>query len=296
MRLIMTLVGCLFALLVVFDVQARLYHITPDSDLIGTLQYTSIEEGDTLVDLASEYGLGIEEMTAANPEIDVWLPKVGQVVTIPSRFILPEGERRGIVVNLAEFRLYHFLGNGKVMTAPVGIGRQGWETPTGETLVTGKNTDPWWRVPDSIRAQAEAEGRELPEFVRPGPDNPLGKHVVTLNWPGYLFHGTNKDYGVGTRISHGCLRLYDKDIADLYQNVTVGTPVRIIYQPVKAGWHAGQLMLEVHRIGERAKSQNMTPATQAVVKARGQQDLAIDWSRVTRLMQQAQGIPNAVSI
>jgi L,D-transpeptidase ErfK/SrfK len=133
-----------------------------------------------------------------------------------------------------------------VQTYPVSIGRMDWATPLGETKLVRKDRDPAWYPPESIREEHAAQGDPLPRVVPPGPDNPLGKYALRLEIPGYLIHGTNKAFGVGMRVSHGCIRMLPEDIAELFARIPVGTPVRIINQPVKAGWYGGDLYLEVH--------------------------------------------------
>ena len=133
-----------------------------------------------------------------------------------------------------------------VTSHPIGIGREGWATPTGEAAVTGKARDPVWYPPASVRAEHAELGDPLPSIVPAGPDNPLGAFAMGLSMPGYLIHGTNKPAGVGMRVSHGCIRMYPEDIEQLFDKVPVGTPVQIINQPVKLGWLADTLYLEIH--------------------------------------------------
>jgi L,D-transpeptidase ErfK/SrfK len=164
---------------------------------------------------------------------------------------LPEAPREGLVLNIATKRLFYFpapvAGEPAIVeTYPIGIGREGWATPTGETSVVSKARDPVWFVPASIREEHAAAGDPLPAQVPPGPDNPLGTRVLGLGIPGYLIHGTNKPAGVGMRVSHGCVRLYPEDIESLFERVPLGTPVRIVNQPYLFGWQAGDLLLEAH--------------------------------------------------
>lgn len=212
-------------------------------DRIGRFEYYRVQDGDNLLRVARFNGLGYIELVAANPGIDPWLPGVGRTLILPKAHLLPDAPRRGIVINIAELRLYYFPpGGGRILTFPIGIGRSGRETPTGATQIVRKRTDPTWTPPPSIRA----ERPYLPTSVPPGPRNPLGRHALDLGWRGYVIHGTNKPYGIGRRISSGCIRLYPEDIALLFGLVGVGTPVTIIDQPVKLGWSGGGLYLEVH--------------------------------------------------
>ncbi|WP_088328501.1 L,D-transpeptidase family protein [Lacimicrobium sp. SS2-24] len=267
-----------------------------DSDLIGKNIEVVVQKGQTLADIADQYSLGFNELVLANPGVDPWLPKPGSQILLPMQRILPD-IRHGVVINLAEFRLYYFPPKqSKVITYPVGIGRQGWETPVTQTRVTGKNKDPWWRVPESVRAEHRKQGRELPELVRPGKDNPLGGYAINLDLPGYLLHGTNKAFGVGTRISHGCIRLRNDDIANLYQQLPEGTPVTIIDQPVKTGWHKEKLMLQVYPPLATPQWNNLTPVTSAVVKASQSHDnVKIDWKILLTTAKKQQGLVQQVS-
>lgn len=223
----------------------------PLNDLTGTLigakRSHKIDGKDTLIDLAVDYGIGYNEIIAANSTIDPWVPKEGTEVVIPTSWLLPGLMENGVMINLAELRLYYFFTIDKrryVKTYPVGIGRQGLQTPTGEFKITSKVKDPVWKIPLSIRK----EDNTLPAFLPPGPDNPLGKYWLELS-DGYGIHGTNRPYGIGRRVSHGCIRLYPEDIEVLFKYIKTGTEVRIIDEPVKAGTNNGKVYVEVHRSG-----------------------------------------------
>jgi len=229
---------------------AAVYTLAEQSDdLIGRLQEISITGDDTLLDIARRYDLGYNEIVAANPDVDPWLPGEGMRIVVPSYFIFPSVPRNGIIINLAEMRLYYFPPSGedaKVMTYPIGIGQEGWSTPLGVTYVTEKIVAPAWTVPDSILEEYQRDGVPMPKIMPPGPENPLGELALRLEMPGFLIHGTNKPFGVGRRISHGCIRMYPEDIEDLFQHVPVGTRVWIVDQPYKIGKHNNALMLEAH--------------------------------------------------
>ena len=216
------------------------------TDVIGDVQSVTAQHVDTLPMLARRYGLGFDEIVGANPGVDVWLPGDGTEIVLPTRFVLPDAPRQGIVINVAARRLFYFPADepGVVITHPVGIGREDWATPLGSATVTTRLVDPAWYPPASIRAEHAAKGSPLPGVVGPGPDNPLGKHALLLSMPGYLIHGTNKPAGVGMRVSHGCIRLYPEDIAALFPDVAVGTPVRIVDQSVLAGWRGDRLFVQ----------------------------------------------------
>ena len=226
-----------------------------DQSVIGEPQIVFTREEDTFSDLAREYGLGYDELVAANPGIDPWLPGAGVPVLLPTQHVLPDAPRRGIVLNIAAKRLFYYpeAAEGEkpvVMTYPIGIGRVGWETPTGTAKVVAKATDPHWYVPWSVQQEHREAGDPLPAVVPPGPDNPLGRHVLQLDMPGYLIHGTNMPYGVGMRVSHGCVRLYPENIEVLYSLVPVGEPVHLVNQPMLTGTLGGEVFFESHAVLE----------------------------------------------
>ncbi|MDH3439890.1 MAG: L,D-transpeptidase family protein [Gammaproteobacteria bacterium] len=170
---------------------------------------------------------------------------------LPTQFVLPDVPHEGIILNIASKRLFYFppVEEGQpqtVLTYPIGIGRVGWQTPLGSSAVISKARDPSWYVPTSVRREHEELGDPLPSVVPPGPDNPLGTRVLKLDIPGYLIHGTNQPYGVGMRVSHGCVRLYPENIELLYDLVAVGESVHIINEPYLAGMKDGQLYFESH--------------------------------------------------
>jgi len=223
-----------------------------DIDIVGQLETITAGRNTTLLDIAREYDIGQNEILHANPGVDRWLPADNSSVVLPNRFILPATKRTGLVINLPEMRMYYYpkAKSGEppvVITHPVSVGRMDWETPLGKTKIVAKKKDPDWRPPQSLKDEAIAEGDEpLPDIVMAGPDNPLGRYAIRLGIPGYLIHSTNKPYGVGMRVTHGCLRMYPEDIEKLFDEVSVGTQVQLINQPIKIGWLAGSLFLEVH--------------------------------------------------
>ncbi|MGB5247572.1 MAG: L,D-transpeptidase family protein, partial [Woeseia sp.] len=186
------------------------------------------------------------------------------------RYVLPAGPRTGVVLNLAEYRMYYYPKpkpgeRAIVMTFPISIGRMDWETPLGLTRVVAKARNPAWYPPESVRAEHEADGRPLPRIVPPGPDNPLGNFAMRLSLPGYLIHGTNRPAGVGMRVTHGCIRMFPEDIEYLFEQLSVETPVRIINEPLKVGWDGEVLVLEVHRTLSSAPPDDVTLADVADV-------------------------------
>ena len=224
-------------------------------DVVGQLQVTHVQGEDTLSDIARRFNLGYEEIVRANPGVDPWLPGVGREIVLPTQFVLPDAPREGLVINLAQLRVFYYpkVKEGearRVITHPIGIGKVGWSTPEGTTKVTGKAKNPTWFPPASVRKEHAEAGDPLPRKVPPGPDNPLGTHMMTLGWPSYLVHGTNKPYGVGMRSSHGCMRFYPEDIAELYDRIPVGTKVTVVNQPFVFGWHHDALYVQAFPVLE----------------------------------------------
>ncbi|MDJ0807886.1 MAG: L,D-transpeptidase family protein [Gammaproteobacteria bacterium] len=283
-------------LLVQSTVLAVTFPKPPEGDsLIGkTFKYTTQYE-DTFSDIARFYGLGYRQLKAANPKVDPWLPGEGTEIIIPQQYLLPPGPHEGIIINLAELRLYYFpKDRDEVETYPLGIGREGWSTPVGETQIIGKKKDPSWTVPASILKEHEEDGDPLPPVVPPGPDNPLGAYALYLGISGYLLHGTNKPFGVGMRVSHGCIRLYPEDIEYFFHQVPIGTPVRIINQPYKAGWHNGELYVEAHNpLSEQVKEigYNYTGLVSAVLAQLGEDPRKPEWSQLEEYNELKRGIP-----
>lgn len=219
--------------------------------VVGVPQVILARDADTFSDIARAYGLGYDELVAANPEVDPWLPGADTPILLPTQFVLPADIREGVVLNIASKRLFYFptVPEGQapvVKTYPIGIGRVGWETPLGSTTVVAKAVDPVWYVPQSVRKEHAEMGDPLPSIIPAGPDNPLGSRVLKLNIPGYLIHGTNQPYGVGMRVSHGCVRLYPENIEYLYELIDVGEPVQIINEPFLLGELDGELIFEAH--------------------------------------------------
>src|SRR5690606_6005316 len=229
-------------------------------------------------------------------------------VYLPTSSILPPSPREGILINLPAMRLYYFDAprereDGErevsVTVHPIGIGREGWATPTGEATVTEKVVDPTWYPPASVRRDHAERGDPLPAVVPPGPDNPLGRHAMALSMPGYLIHGTNKPSGVGLRVSAGCIRLYPKDIEALFERVPRGTKVRIVDEPVLAGWHDGELYLEVHRPLEEDERDLMEEASRVIAAAlerAGRAGVELDAAAIERVVEEQRGIPFPIGV
>lgn len=302
-RIYQTLALLLFASVFAAPLAAVYDAPKPNDDIIGTVHHIRAEAEDTLIAIARRHNLGYTEIKLANPGVDTWLPGEGTRITLPTQFILPDAERKGIVLNIAEMRLYYFPPEdsqyaGKIITYPVGIGREGWHTPLGTTHVTRTKAGPAWYPPESIRKEHAKHGDPLPQVVPPGPDNPLGQYALYLGFPSYLIHGTNKPAGIGMRVSHGCIRLYPEDIAALYSLVNPGTQVRIMYQPYKLGWQNGRLYLEAHPPDATGETpvETYTPLVQSVIAATSKRpDYPVDWHRVQQIGAHAMGMPRDIT-
>ena len=265
-----------------------------DDDVIGRLAVVRLEKGDTLPDIARHFGLGITEISAANPGVDVWVPEAGVNIVLPLSFILPDILREGIVINLAAMRLFQFKGDGKslaVSTYPVGIGFAERPTPMGQMYVERKKIRPTWYVPASILKDHRKKGDPLPASVPPGPQNPLGEYALYLNKPSYLIHGTNKPASIGLRATNGCIRLYPEDVKKLYEDTPVNTPVCIVNQPYLIGQRNGVVYMEVHAPLEDlgpVELENIYAKLRNIEKKSAR---TLDWRKVGQVLAEARGIP-----
>jgi L,D-transpeptidase ErfK/SrfK len=272
---------------------AEIYRVSQEDSVIGTPFYVKTDAEHTLLDVGRHYGSGYDEMKQANPSVDMWVPGDNQDVLVPDFHVLPDAPRDGLVMNLAEKRLYYYHSATEVEVFSVGIGREGWETPVGTYSVIEKIKDPTWTPPASIRAEYEKRGETLPAVVPAGPENPLGAYAMRLSNPSYLIHGTNKPWGVGMPVSSGCTRMYPEDIEALFAKVEKGTPVRIVDQPYKIGWRGDQLFLEVNLTEEQSPA---SPKQVVPGKYAQADDVAVDWDEVRRALQENSGLPRLVGV
>lgn len=269
---------------------------TDGGDVVGQIQVIKAKYEDTFADLGEKYDLGYTELVAANPGVDPWLPGEGTDIVLPTRYVLPAVPREGIVINLAEYRLYYFPKDKDVLyTYPLGIGREGWSSPVAVTKITAKTPNPAWYPPQSIRDEHAADGDPLPRVVPPGPDNPLGPFKFNLSLPSYLIHGSNKKFGIGMRVSHGCFRMYNHHVLKLADMVPVGTPVRIINEPYKLGVTGGKLYLEAHAPLED-EPLSLADKHAAVVNTLLKHDqvtasLRLDWEMIRDIVAAEDGLP-----
>lgn len=274
------------------------------NDLIGTSTTVHSRYEDTLLDIARANNLGYFEIVHANKHVDPWLPGEDTEVLLPKQFILPNVTHHGIIINLAEMRLYYFpktqVGHPpSVTTHPISIGRMDWTTPLGKTYVSMRIKDPAWYPPKSILEEHAENGQALPNSVPPGPDNPLGAYAMQLAIPGYLIHGTNKPWGIGMPTTHGCIRMYPEDIERLFQLASVNTPVHIVNLPIKVGWLNNELYLEVHpTLDEDIKNhqKGMTGLVEQLIAATHDRQIEMDWETIKDTYRRATGVPTKISV
>lgn len=293
----------LLALMSALPVQARSYPLPPTgSHLIGELEDYFIQQDEYLELVGKHTQIGFLALLEANPGVDPYLPKPGTRLTLPTQMLLPDVPREGIVINLPELRLYYFpKGKQEVIVLPIGIGDIGRETPEMTTTIIEKTPDPSWVPGPMVRKSwLEQQGITLPAVVPPGPDNPLGKFAMRLGYGkrDYLIHGTNKDFGVGLRVSAGCIRLRPDDIESLFKMVPIGTPVRVINQPVKVAIEPdGRRWLEVHSPLSRTEEE-MEQGAPLVLTPEVEQFIAapeVEQSAVAETLALKNGLPKPIS-
>lgn len=259
--------------------------------IVGQDRLYIIAPGEDLLDIAQRSQVGYDALTAANPTLDPWQPGEWEEVLLPYRTILPAGIAPGITINLAELRLFLIWnedGRQRVRIYPIGIGQHGWSSPEGKFEITVRIEGPSWTPPASLRDETHDSA------TRPlSPDNPLGRFWLGLSAPGYGIHGTNRPYGVGRRVSHGCIRLYPKDIEDLFQRARVGMPVTITYQPIKLAADAKTLLVQVHP-DFLNRVDNPLDTVQKMIGTLGWQE-DVDRESLERIIEEARGVPVPVA-
>jgi L,D-transpeptidase ErfK/SrfK len=260
------------------------FNASTSRDLVGIPRWHVIRREETLLDIARSYDLGFNEIQDLYPAWDPWLPPSGKRMDLPSRWILPERLEDGILINTAELRLYYFDAQaGALRTFPVGIGDQAWPTPVGSFRITNKVVQPTWTIPPSLRTEYRVKS------IPPGPDNPLGGYWLGLNGSRYGIHGTNFPWSIGRLSSRGCIRMYPEDIRLLFEIARVGTPVKIIYKPVKIGTQAGKIFVEIHR-DVYEKGANIAEDTQLQLIELGVAD-KVDPQKLIQALDRRSGMP-----
>ncbi len=272
-------------------------------EVVGELRTDFGRRDLTLMDIGRWNSMGYHEIRRANPDINLWNPGEGRAILIPALFVLPDGAREGMLVNRAEKRLYYFhrdaAGRPVVTTYPIGVGIEGRETPSGaRARIVRKLESPAWYPTAGVIANYKERGLYLPRRIPPGPDNPLGDHVLMLDLPGIMLHGTNRPDGVGMRVSQGCVRLFPEHIRYLVETVPLGTSVQFVDQPIKLGQRDGKVYLEVH-----PDADGRAPTLAEVIDEidrwrsanRGRAGLLLDMDKVATVADAATGVPEVVS-
>lgn len=277
---------------------ATTFPMPTQGDIVGQIFSVEAQYGDTLSKIATEYNLGWHEILEANPNVTPENLRSGQSILVPAAFILPK-YRDGIVINLAELRLYYFSRDKRhVYTYPVGLGRREWRTPLFETTVTRKTPNPTWHVPPSIHDYVfETTGKELPESIGPGPDNPLGSYAIYVAKSGYLIHGTNQPWSIGRLVGAGCIRMNNEDVEELFHMIQKGEKVRVVHLPYKIGWNQGKLYLQAHvpvNIDDPISHLNVVSVDAALRESAKSSNYNIDWDRVNRAVSHQMGIPISI--
>ncbi len=269
--------------------------------LVGSLREYTVQKKDTLLDVARYFDLGYNEIINLYPEMDPWLPPVGETLTLPTLWTLPKSGNEGVVVNIPEMRLYYFpprenaASQRMVVTLPVGLGRDDWPTPIAKFKIRGKTANPTWVIPESIKKERIADKGWSEDFIPGGsPDNPMGKYKIELTLPLYAIHDTNNPWAVGRLVTHGCIRLYPEDIQQFFNVIHVGVPGEFVYQPVKIGLLNGRVYAEVHE-----DIYNLIPdlwlEAQKVARESGWEDM-IDENLLLKVLMKKSGAPTDVTI
>lgn len=294
----------LLALIATTQSYALTYQLPKDGDtIVGKAVEVKTKPGETLRLLARRRNMGVKEMQEANPGLKLdqaLLP--GTKVIVPSMFILPHKPWKGIVVNLDSYRLFYFLPEKNiVITYPVGIGKQGLNTPTFDGTVTRKAKDPSWYVPQSVHDRTKENlGIDLPKVMEPGKMNPLGQYALYTSKPAYLLHGTNAPGGVGSQVSSGCLRMLPEDIEVMYHTIQPHTTITVEHAPYQVGVLNHQLYFEAHPIQksefESDFVESNTPAISEILNYALKYNLMVNWDLVDQAMHHRNSIPVLISV
>jgi L,D-transpeptidase ErfK/SrfK len=290
---------CFFAALTFLAVastsaQAASYRLPENGDsVVGAVTRMKLTYEDTLASVAERYSIGYREIVDANPGVDPWLPGEGTVIVLPTQYVLPDTPRDGMVINVAEYRLYYYpKDSGRVITFPVGVGRSEFRTPVIRTSTVTRIENPSWTPTPAARREHAEMGDVLPNVVPPGPDNPLGELAIQLKEPGYFIHGTNKPFGVGQKVSHGCIRLHNQHILTLAEMVPNGTPVYIVNEPIKVGVRYDELYLEGHK--DLYEDVDVALLTEVVTERVQELETEPDWQKVAQVLTDLRGIPERI--
>ncbi len=258
----------------------------------GVFEYT-IQPGDFLISIGARFGVPATLLAEQNaiPYEGVIYP--GQRLRIDNTHIVPATLDNGVLINIPQ-RMLFLLDHGTLAAAyPAGLGKPTWPTPESRFDIISRVKNKPWLVPKSIQEEMRLEGKAVLEEVPPGPDNPLGEYWLGLDLWGYGIHGTIAPASVYHFRSHGCIRLHPDDISELFDKVKVGTPGRLIYQPVLlAVLRDGRILLEDHRdIYKKGIDPAQTVRDMAEANGLSQ---AIDWAKVDAVIAAQDGVAGEV--
>ncbi len=267
----------------------KLYH-----QVAGCAENYQVEKGNSLVHLAQERGIKWTALARRNHLKPPYRMKTGMILKIDTTHIVPDELTDGLLINLPELDLYYFKDGTYQRRYTLAIGKPSWPTPTGNYKIIDKRRNPTWNVPESIQEEMWDEGLEVVEKVPPGPKNPLGKFFMLTSAEGVGIHATNRPWSVGHYASHGCIRMLPDEIEKLFPEVHVGTPVKIIYQPVKMALTAqGRIFLEAHPDIYQKKLDYMAMVKDLAQK--NQLEDRIDWDRVPKILKAKEGIAQDIT-
>jgi len=264
------------------------------ASLGGGVEEVVVEKGMHISHLALRKGLRWQVLARQNDLPPPHRLKKGMILRVNNTHIIPTVISHGLLINLPELMLYHFAEGVYQRRYALAVGRRSWPTPTGDFRIINKARNPTWIVPASIREEMANSGREVLDRVPPGPQNPLGEFWLGTSAPGVGIHATNRPWSIGTSASHGCIRMLPEEIAHLFPQIQVGTPVKIIYQPVKMGLVADRIYLEVHPdIYGREKAPLETVKALAAAHHLTHR---IDWEKVAQVIKAKEGVAADITV
>jgi L,D-transpeptidase ErfK/SrfK len=268
---------------------ARLYQ-----QVAGGIEDHLVKRGETLTFLALKKGVQWQVLARLNDLKKPYRIKAGMVLKINNTHIVPSELGDGLVINLPELMLYHFQQGSYQRRYALAVGKRSWPTPTGDYQIVNKARNPTWVVPASIQEEMAEQGKEVLEKVAPGPKNPLGSYWMGTSAPGVGIHATNRPWSVGYSVSHGCIRMLPGEIAELYPQVPLGTPVKILYQPIKLARTAqGRILLEAHPNIYRQKLDSLAYVQELARRYRLEH--RIDWGKVPEILKAREGIAQDIT-
>jgi len=216
------------------------------AQIVGTQSIYTVKRGESLTTVGARSGISVRVLASENHlGVESHL-KVGQVLKLDNRHIVPAIDGVKIVVNIPQRMLFFAAAGGTVESFPAAAGKRSWRTPRGDFTVLTLETDPTWNVPPSIQEEMRSQGKPVLKQVPPSPENPLGKYWIGLSIPGVGIHGTNQPGSIFGLVTHGCVRLHPDDIATLFSQAEIGMPGRFIYEPVLVVRVEESVFVEVH--------------------------------------------------